>query len=75
MTPTISVTGLTRRYGDQLALDGITVDIEGACVTGLLGRNGAGKSTWLGGEPRAAGGFVVLSQLEQRVGRVTAARL
>ena len=29
MTPTISVTGLTRRYRDQLALDDVTLDIEG----------------------------------------------
>jgi ABC-2 type transport system ATP-binding protein len=47
MTPTISVTGLTRRYRDQLALDDVTVDIEGPTITGLLGRNGAGKSTLL----------------------------
>jgi ABC-2 type transport system ATP-binding protein len=47
MTPTISVNGLTRRYRDQLALDDVTVDIEGPCITGLLGRNGAGKSTLL----------------------------
>ena len=45
MTPTISVTGLTRRYRDQLALDDVTIDIEGPSITGLLGRNGAGKST------------------------------
>jgi ABC-2 type transport system ATP-binding protein len=42
---TISVTGLTRRYRDQLALDDVTVDIDGPSITGLLGRNGAGKST------------------------------
>jgi ABC-2 type transport system ATP-binding protein len=45
MTPTISVTGLTRRYRDQVALDDVTVDLEGPTITGLLGRNGAGKST------------------------------
>ena len=45
MTPTISVSGLTRRYGDQLALDDVSLDIEGAAITGLLGRNGAGKTT------------------------------
>ncbi len=47
MTPTISVAGLTRRYRDHVALDDVTVDIEGATITGLLGRNGAGKSTFL----------------------------
>jgi ABC-2 type transport system ATP-binding protein len=45
MTATISVSGLTRRYGDQLALDDVTVDVSGPSITGLLGRNGAGKST------------------------------
>jgi ABC-2 type transport system ATP-binding protein len=45
MTPTISVTGLTRRYRDQVALDDVTINIEGPSITGLLGRNGAGKST------------------------------
>jgi ABC-2 type transport system ATP-binding protein len=44
MTPAISVMGLTRRYRDQLALDDVTVEIDGASITGLLGRNGAGKS-------------------------------
>jgi ABC-2 type transport system ATP-binding protein len=47
MTPVISVTGLTRRYQDQLALNDVTLDIEGLSITGLLGRNGAGKSTLL----------------------------
>jgi hypothetical protein len=41
MTPTISVTGLTRRYRDQLARDDVTVDIEGPSInasgpTGLV---------------------------------------
>jgi ABC-2 type transport system ATP-binding protein len=45
MTPTISVTGLTRRYRDQLALDDVSFSIEEPSITGLLGRNGAGKST------------------------------
>lgn len=45
MTAAISVSGLTRRYGGQLALDGVTVDFEDASITGLLGRNGAGKTT------------------------------
>ncbi len=47
MTPTISTTGLTRRYGDHLALSDVSVGIEEGKITGLLGRNGAGKSTFL----------------------------
>jgi ABC-2 type transport system ATP-binding protein len=45
MTRTISVADLTRRYRGQLALDHVTLDLDGPCITGLLGRNGAGKST------------------------------
>ncbi|MQA15486.1 MAG: ATP-binding cassette domain-containing protein [Pseudonocardiaceae bacterium] len=47
MTPTISAVGLTRRYREQTALDDVTVDIESGTITGLLGRNGAGKSTFM----------------------------
>jgi ABC-2 type transport system ATP-binding protein len=46
-TPAIAVTGLTRRYRDNLALDDVTFEIEGPTITGLLGRNGAGKTTLL----------------------------
>jgi ABC-2 type transport system ATP-binding protein len=41
----IRVQGLTKRYGDKPALDGVTFDVEPGEVLGLLGLNGAGKST------------------------------
>jgi ABC-2 type transport system ATP-binding protein len=47
MTPAISLSGLTRRYRGQLALDDVTFDVEPGSITGLLGRNGAGKTTLL----------------------------
>jgi ABC-2 type transport system ATP-binding protein len=47
MTSTICVRNLTRRYRHQLALDGISLDIVPNAITGLLGRNGAGKSTFM----------------------------
>jgi ABC-2 type transport system ATP-binding protein len=47
MTPAISVTGLTRRYPDQVALDDVHLTIGTETITGLLGRNGAGKTTLL----------------------------
>jgi ABC-2 type transport system ATP-binding protein len=46
-TPAISVTGLTRRYPDQTALDGVSITVPAKTITGLLGRNGAGKTTLL----------------------------
>ena len=64
MTPAISVTGLTRRYRGQLALDDITLDLEPGSITGLLGRNGAGKTTLMriiaGHEFASAGTVAVL---------------
>jgi ABC-2 type transport system ATP-binding protein len=43
--PAISATGLTRRFGDANAVDGIDLTIERGEIYGLLGPNGAGKST------------------------------
>jgi ABC-2 type transport system ATP-binding protein len=41
----IEVRGLTKSYGDVLAVDGLSFDVEPGKVTGFLGPNGAGKST------------------------------
>ena len=37
--------GLRRKYGDTVALDGLTVSIPAGVVFGLLGPNGSGKTT------------------------------
>jgi ABC-2 type transport system ATP-binding protein len=36
---------LTKRYGDRLAVDGLSFQVKPGRVTGFLGPNGAGKST------------------------------
>jgi ABC-2 type transport system ATP-binding protein len=41
----IEARGLTKRYGDRLAVDDLTFDVRPGRVTGFLGPNGAGKST------------------------------
>ncbi len=67
----IEATGLTKRYGDVQALDGLTFGVRAGTIFGLLGPNGAGKSTAVkvlttlaradGGEARVAG-FDVATQ-------------
>ncbi|WP_029291846.1 ABC transporter ATP-binding protein [Cellulomonas sp. HZM] len=41
----IEAVGLTKRYGDKLAVDHISFTVQPGKVTGFLGPNGAGKST------------------------------
>jgi ABC-2 type transport system ATP-binding protein len=41
----IEVTDLTKRYGDKVAVHGLTFTVRPGIVTGFLGPNGSGKST------------------------------
>jgi len=43
----IDVTGLVKRYGDVVAVDGLTFAVQKGEVFGMLGPNGAGKTTTL----------------------------
>ena len=43
----IEVKGLTKRFKDILAVDSASFSARNGCITGLLGHNGAGKSTSL----------------------------
>jgi ABC-2 type transport system ATP-binding protein len=45
MEATIEVTGLRKRFGPTLALDGMSFTVRPGQVTGFVGPNGAGKST------------------------------
>ena len=45
--PLVEVTGLTKRYGDTLAVDGVDLTVLPGEVYGFLGPNGAGKTTTL----------------------------
>src|SRR3954464_8005780 len=41
----IEARGLTKRYGDKVAVDDLSFTVQPGIVTGFLGPNGAGKST------------------------------
>ena len=45
MDATIEVTGVRKRFGPAMALDGLSFTVTPGHVTGLAGPNGAGKST------------------------------
>src|SRR5215469_15376803 len=47
MEATIEVSGLRKRFGPAVALDGMSFTVLPGQVTGFVGPNGAGKSTTL----------------------------
>ena len=63
MNEVIHVEHLTKAYGGRVVLDGLNLSVPGGTVLGLLGANGAGKSTAIEcmlGVRRADGGTVTL---------------
>ena len=53
----LSTRDLVKRYGRRLALDGFTLSVPRGAVMGLVGANGAGKTTWM----MAVAGFLRIS--------------
>ena len=43
LAPTISTQGLSRRFGDLVAVDGVDLQVAPGQFFGFLGPNGAGK--------------------------------
>ena len=44
-TPAITITGLTKSYGDTAVLRGVDLSVPAGSIVALLGSNGAGKTT------------------------------
>ena len=67
----IEATGLSKRFGGQLAVDDVSFSCAPGTVTGFLGPNGAGKSTTLrmicGLANPTAGSATVLGQSYRRI--------
>lgn len=72
MEPVIQLENLTKRYGSQLAVDDVSLEVPPGVVFGLLGENGAGKTTairiMLGLAEATAGRACVLGMASDRKG-------
>lgn len=80
MKQAVEITGVTKRYGDLTALDRVSLSVERGELFGLIGPDGAGKSSLYrilatlslpdGGEARVCGLDVVrdYGQLRTRIG-------
>lgn len=44
-SPVVVVESLTKRFGQHLAVDGLSFEVQRGVVTGFLGANGSGKTT------------------------------
>jgi ABC-type multidrug transport system ATPase subunit len=71
-SPALEVSGLTKKFGDRVVVDNVSLAIPRGCAFGYLGPNGAGKTTLirmvLGLTPATSGSMRVLgfSVPEQR---------
>lgn len=64
--PMIEVEGLTKRYRDHVAVEGLSFEVGKGEIVGFLGPNGAGKSTTM----RILAGYMPASAGRARVGGV-----
>jgi ABC-2 type transport system ATP-binding protein len=74
----IEVENLSKRYGEKLAVDGLSFVVQPGIVTGFLGPNGAGKSTTMrmvAGLDEPTAGRVVVNGRRYRSSRAPMAEL
>jgi len=75
-SPLLEVVGLTRRYGDLVAVDALSFGMEAGQIYGFIGPNGAGKTTTMrmlatldlpdGGDARVDGRSVLVDPRHAR---------
>ena len=68
-SPAVEIDGLVMRYGDKVAVDGLSLTVQPHTITAVLGPNGAGKTTALEtceGYRRPQGGSVRVLGLDPR---------
>ncbi len=66
----VETVGLTKRFGQLMALDTVSLKVQPGTLHALLGENGAGKSTLvkcLMGVYRADGGQLIIDNREQEI--------
>src|SRR5664279_5311659 len=74
----IEVENLSKRYGNKLAVDGLSFVVQPGMVTGFLGPNGAGKSTtmrMIAGLDQPTGGRVTVNGGDYRTAAAPMAEL
>ena len=67
MSNSIEATGLTKRYGDFLAVDRISFEVKRGEIFGFLGPNGAGKTTttkMLTGQTKPSSGTLMVAGID-----------
>ncbi|MDP9482620.1 MAG: ABC transporter ATP-binding protein [Chloroflexota bacterium] len=78
-SPAIVTDALVRRYGEIVALDGVSLTVPAGKILGLIGPSGAGKTTAVkiltGGLRPTSGQARVLGEDPQRFSRRTRARI
>ncbi len=77
--PAVEVTGLHKRYGDKVAVDGIDLRVDAGEIVAILGPNGAGTTTTVeileGYRRRDSGSVGVLGEDPHAAGRSWRARV
>jgi ABC-2 type transport system ATP-binding protein len=78
-TPLVTLANATRRFGDVLAVDDVTLEVPSGAILGIIGPSGSGKTTLVrmltGTLEPSAGTLRVLGQEPRKFSRHTRERI